>query len=285
MKKFLSLSAFVFFLGVLSYMFVSCGDDEENGSANAPDSTADLVGTWTSESEDFTVTYVFTQDQMTINNGMSEEFSGSYTYKDGIVSYKTTVREYNPDTQKNEEKVVTVNLRPQLLYDKNALVLMEKLDGQVTPSGEKIGEEYEIARVLYKQGRTLPLTARDIQGVWYLYLYGNKDYIRTAVTLNGDRFNLIITPWSQRYTGTFTYSNGYVEFKPERCYSARGEDGQGIGEGNLNPKTLEADWYEVEANPEFAPMAYRDGLKMQFLPNGKEAYGIIANIPGVFYKQ
>ena len=93
---------------------------------------------------------------------------------------------------------------------------------------------------------------------------------------------MIIVAWGQRYDGTITYANGFIHFEVTAAYTSREEGtGEGWGEGELDPETLEANWKPLDPGS----WMYFDTQGMPFVANGNEAYGILANLPGIYYKQ
>ena len=278
-----------------SLAFTACGDDnetpapsEENKNAEGENATNnDLVGTWEAKGEQVKSVYIFTNDKLTIENyyfnyqentwklDESASFEGSYTLKDGILSYVTTYKYYDQQEQKEKEASKTVEVVAKLLYNKTALVLL------TTMRNEEF-VDYTVSQILYKKGATIPAKLDDIQGDWRWYMNGDVTNTRVAVQISGDKMKLIIVAWGQRYDGTITYENGYINFTVEKGYTSRGNSqGEGWGEGDLNPETLEGNWTELDSNS----WMYYHLKDMPFIANGKEAYGILANLPGVYYKK
>lgn len=221
--------------------------------------TDDLVGVWNISSMDGGATYTFTKDKLTIASGDQEEYVMSYTLKDDVITYTTT------------DDVGTVKI--DLLYDKSVLVwkVLQKNDN---------GDYYEFSHLMYKDGATINASVNDIQGTWHWYMYGNTEYVRAGLTIKDATFDLIITPWGQRYTGTFTYRNGYIILNTTNGYTSREEgSGDGWGEGNLDPTTLEGQWSTLDREN------WMIWERMPFIANGTEAYGIVANLSALFVKK
>ena len=143
-------------------------------------------------------------------------------------------------------------------------------------------EYEELDFIGIKQGTTVNATAKDIEGTWRWPMHGQKDYNRAGLTVKGNTFDLIITPWGQRYTGTFTYTNGTMKLNIENGYTSR-EPGTGYGsmEGNMNPNTLEADWSELYTDH----WTMQTGDEMFFIANGNEAFSFIVGLPAIFNKK
>lgn len=291
MKKFLSFAAFAMFACALT--FVSCGsDDDDNGPAPTPSdqnknaegenaNANDLVGVWEAIGEQVKSVYTFTDKELTIEDyyldcqtnqwkkSEQEDYKGAYTLNNGILSY---IMSYN---QQEVEWRDTVEVVAKLLYNKTALALLSSMRNDQ-------GDEYSVNQILYKKGANIPAKIEDIQGDWRWYMHGDKTYTRVAVQIKDNNMTLIIVPWGQRYDGTITYENGYINMKVEAAYTSREEGtGEGWGEGDLNPETLEANWKTLNRD---SWMYYELGY-MPFIANGSEAYGILANLPGVYIKK
>ena len=296
MKKFLSFAAFAMFACAMT--FVSCGSDddddnsnpvptpsEENKNAGGDNAnTNDLVGSWEAKYESGRTVYTFTDKEVTIEDYWIEEGrelkddevkKGSYTLKDGILTYVTTGKYYDQQQQKEVEYQDTIEVVAKLLYNKTALALLSSMRNNQ-------GDEYSVNQILYKKGATIPAKLEDIQGDWRWYMHGDKSYTRVAVQIKDNNMTLIIVPWGQRYDGTITYQNGYISLTVTAAYTSREEGtGEGWGEGDLNPETLEATWTPLNRD---SWMYYELGY-MPFIANGSEAYGILANLPGVYIKK
>ena len=241
--------------------FVACGDDDEddnNGNQQGTTTgitTNDLVGTWTMPG--LQMSYTFTKDQLTINQWGEESYKGAYTLKDGVLNYSEV-----------SNKLV-------MLADKSVIAVKRTVE-----NGEDKYEELDFIGV--KEGKTVNATAKEIEGVWRWPMHGEEDYNRAGLTVKGNTFDLIITPWGQRYTGTFTYVNGMMKLTIEKGYTSRTEGtGGGDMEGNLNPKTLVANWSELYEDY----WTMHTGDEMFFVANGNEAYGFVVGLPAIFNKQ
>lgn len=293
MKKFLSFAAFAMFACAMT--FVSCGSDDDDDNSNPTPTpseenknaggdnanTNDLVGVWEAIGEQVKSVYTFTDKELTIEDyyldyqtnqwkkSEQEDYKGAYTLNNGILSY---IMSYN---QQEVEWRDTVEVVAKLLYNKTALALLSSMRNNQ-------GDEYSVNQILYKKGANIPAKIEDIQGDWRWYMHGDKTYTRVAVQIKDNNMTLIIVPWGQRYDGTITYQNGYISLTVTAAYTSREEGtGEGWGEGDLNPETLEATWTPLNRD---SWMYYELGY-MPFIANGSEAYGILANLPGVYIKK
>jgi hypothetical protein len=260
------------FLGMLlcATAFVACGDDDDDngkkgGVPDADEITVnDLIGTWTVNSSDNSYVAIFTKDNVTLKENGEVQFSGNYSIANGVLTIPG----------QNGMKFQSV---PGLLYGKSVLVLKQVYESER-------GNTENLGFVLFKQGKTVTATSQDIQGFWCWYSdFGAEEIIRAAIKINGNNFELIITPWGQRYVGTYTYESGIIHFNVTAGFTSRDEhSGDGSLWGDMDPKTLEFDdwrtldpdrWqiYAVSENP--------------FIANGDEAYGFVANLPAIFTKK
>lgn len=258
-----------------SMTLASCGDDDDNSVTipNSSDniSTSDLVGTWNIAGQDDQSTWVFTNDKLTITEWGTQQFDGPYTVNGDKITYRTKYWKYNPQTQQQEEVEGDITVKIGLICDKAVLVLKSEVKNEQ-------GTDYEFSYFMFKEGKNITATANDIQGTWDWYMHGDQTYVRTRLTISGNKFDMIITPWGQRYTGTFTYANGYITLNTEHGYTSREEGtGDGFGEGDIDPETLEGTWKNLNS--------WNIWEKMPFVANGNEAYGIVANLSALFYKK
>ena len=245
-----------------------------------------LVGVWEAIGEQVKSVYTFTESELTIDEyylqqdgswKLSEDNSSksAYTLKDGMLSYILTGTYYDQTQQKEVQWTEAVEVQVKLLYNKTALALLSSWRDQNI-------EEYNLNQILYKKGATIPAKIEDIQGDWRWYMHGDKTYTRVAVQIKENNMTLIIVPWGQRYDGTITYQNGYINLTVTAAYTSRGNSqGEGWGEGSIDPETLQATWTTLDRDS----WLYYELNQMPFIANGNEAYGILANLPGVYIKQ
>ena len=224
----------------------------------------DLVGTWTVNSTNNSYVVIFTDNEVIFEENDSVTFRGEYSLNDGVVTI--------PMGEGAEFRSV-----PGLLYDKSVMVVKEVYKNDR-------GEEEMLSFVLFKQGKTVTATSDDIQGFWCWYSeFGEEKIIRTAIKIDGDRFELIITPWGERYVGTYTYQAGILHLNVTDGFTSR-EEHTGYGElwGRMDPQTLECDDWRVLDREYWHADAVSEN---PFIANGDEAYGFIANIPCILKKK
>ncbi len=266
------------------FTLAACGDDDDEDVTPPPGngaSVGDLEGTWKSPiAEDLyggkvynpdslwvRATYEFQGNMLRISYSENVgDYYGTFTLKDGEITFGKQV--YG--------KQVTVKAKVIMLYGKQALVL------KIKPENGEESMVDEVTEVLFKNGVAPKTLVTDIQGKWFWYMNGNKDEVRAAMIIKDNNFEMIIGAWGQKYTGTFTYQGGVMKLNITNGFTSREPGtGYGSGYGNLDPATLEGTWNEL--NKEHWTM--QDGMQTFFIAATTEAYGEIAGLPAVFYKQ
>ena len=248
------------------FTLAACGDDDDEDVTPPPGngaSVGDLEGTWKSPVTEGT--YVFKGDKLTIDE-YDERHEGTFTLKDGELTFTYT----------KEGKQTTDKAKVAMLYGKQVLVLKAK------PENVEDYSLVEVATVLFKNGIAPKTPSSDIQGKWFWYLLGNKQTVRAAMIVKDNTFEMIIGVWGQKYTGPYTYQGGMMTLHITDGFTSR-QPGTGYGEdwGNLDPATLEGQWYELYREH----WTMQDGMQTLFIGATTEAYGTIAGLPAVFYKQ
>ena len=261
-----------------AFTLTACGDDDDTPS-KVPNSsgftTADIVGSWSLKLENFTLTYSFTSTNLTITSNGEVQNTGIYTLEGDNLTFFTTENVYNDEYQMYEDQFVTKKYKVGVLYDNTVLILKTLAEDENTQT------TYEASEILFRDGKTANIPSSDIQGTWDWYYNGNKDNIRTRITFDGNNFDMIITAWGKRYKGTFTYSGGYAKLTFKEGYTSREENtGYGLGAGDLDPKTLEGTWRNLDRD-------YWEWteITIPFVASGSEAYGSFANLVGIYYKK
>ena len=194
-------------------------------------------------------TMTFTADQVTVMQGENVAYQGSYTLENNVVSFVMGG--------------VTYKSFAGLAGGGSVLIMKEVYDD---------GAE-NLAFALVQKGKAINTKKEDIQGQWLWYdSYVDNDgndvtIVRLSYKFEGDNFEVIITPWGQRYTGTYTYENGIAKLEFKNGYTSREEGtGYGVGEGDLDPVTLEGNWKPLY--PEYWTMENMEGA---FFAVGDEA--------------
>ena len=255
---------------VATYTLTACGDDDSksNDDSKAPESvevpggtelTAEnIVGTWTINGTDDSHTYIFTKTDVTISYNSQVGYKGAYTLKDGLL----TIQENT--------------FKPVLLKKNNVLIL------KIVAKDNNDKEYEELGMILYRKGAAISVSSDEIQGDWRWYMFGDTEFTRTGMKFNGNKFELVIVPWVEKYVGTFTYANGIISLNVTDGFTSREEGtGYGSGEGDMDPNTLEGNWKTLDKD-HWHVDAVDNG---PFIVNGTEAYGIVANLMALFHKK
>ena len=252
-------------LFVAAFTLAACGDDDVTPPPTPDGEVSSVEGTWKSPFTD--VTYVFSGDKFTIKDSQGNlQKEGTFTLNAGVLKMNYTT----------DGKQETASGKVTTLYKNQVLVIKVKPDN---------GDDYSIseaAEVLYKDGIAPTTPVEDIQGNWYWYFSGDPNVNRGGMMINGNKFTMIIGPWGQKYTGTFTYEKGVMTLNITNGFTSRQpHTGYGMGYGNLDPATLDGTWYVLDK--EYWTM--EDGMTTIFISAGSEAYSEMANLPVVYYKK
>lgn len=194
----------------------------------------------------------FTADQVTVKQGDEVTYQGSYTLENNVVSFDINGTHYESMAG---------------LAGGQSVLIMKEVD--IDPD---YGRNENLAFILVQKGKTINTKKEDIQGQW-AWWFGNgaeeDKTVRIAYKFEGDNFEIIIVPWGQRYTGTYTYDKGVVTLNTTAGYTSREPGtGDGWGEGDLDPVTLEGNWSPLYEDRWYAP---EGGL---FFAIGNEAFGL-----------
>ena len=251
-------------LFVAAFTLAACGDDNDSVTPPpAPEGdVSSIEGTWKSA---FTgVTCVFSGDKFSIKESDGTLLNdGTYTLKDNVITFNYT----------DDGKAVKATAKVTTLYQKQALVIKGNPDD---------GEGYSIfeaAEVFFKDGKAPTTSVNDIQGNWYWYT-GKTKNVRAAMFISGNKFEVIVGAWGVKYVGTYTYEGGTMKLNITNGYTSREpHTGYGLGYGNMDPETLDATWYVLDQEH------WIFENEIVFISAGSEAYGALANLPAVYYKE
>ncbi len=262
------------FVGAMT--FTSCGDDKSDdptppapapSPAPAAVTKADLIGSWKVYLNGAPVKFSFTDTQLKINDTDVDD-NGAYTFENERLFYR-----FNGED---------VSFNVEMIHNKTVILAISIIPASQSYSGE---EERQTS-FGYREGATIPVTASDIQGKWYWQSEHGFVGARAVLILNGNQFDLTITPWAERHTGTFTYVNGYIHLTPEHSYICRTDAGDLIDEahpensqwrvpGSLGPDDYYSPSYFGNPGDDVIP----------FIPNGTKAYSELANLQVEYTKQ
>lgn len=213
-------------------------DDPGGGSGGEGIVGNDLIGEWDDGglgySNDYSLT--FTATQVTVSQSGSVVYQGAYTLADGMVSFTMDGTKYRS--------------MAGLAGGESTLIMKEVYE-------EEDGSESEnLAFIVVKKGMKVVTDKADIQGqwLWWMDYMGEEKTVRISYAFDGDTFDIIIVAWGQRYKGTYTYEGGILELTTTEGYTSREPGtGYGVGEGNLDPVTLEGTWSTLYQENWFAP--------------------------------
>lgn len=225
---------------ILSITLVSCEKTEkdpeqkEDGFLEVGDALSenDLQGTWTIVDEYGTKTITFdkgTYFKTEAERGWEPTHReyGTYTYENGVITWKFNKFEYRSfdffdtndyfDWQEeipDENQIRTRTAKVRSLYDKSALVIAEYVSpySDYQPVAMRRSDDFVI--IYYREGARIPSDARAIQGKWnWMAHYADKeDELWESIEFKGNSFELIKYNSWNRFTGTFSFENGYLTF-------------------------------------------------------------------------
>lgn len=264
---------------LVSVMVKKLDVKNEEGSIASDDVTA-LKGTWEFVGEQLKNVYKVTDNMIKVENySISQEGETllttndyAYRYADGMLYLK---RVGDPDS------IPESKIKPAFLDNKNVLILrwywlMHDENGVMHEVNEI--DDFDL---LVRKGYESSFTVNDIQGTWIWNLYGNQDIVRSALILKDNTFDLIIPIWGQRMQGTFTYNNGYIDFKLNTFLVREKE------EFTEELVMLYDGWEAIDEKEWEWPLEPTFGKEFRrpFIPDGNVAYSNLANLPVYYIKQ
>jgi|GEM_PF-1340379 hypothetical protein len=300
-------------LAALAVFAISCKkNNTDSGSEEEPVglSSSALVGEWSISDEFFSNTWTFTSDQFTVI-AKTVKAEGSYEVEDDTIVFtlaKTWYKDYDYDDYGNrvygdwEESDAfpegqTFNIKAKLLYDGSVLILdlsvllEEGPDGPIarSPFISKSPEEpfdpenmltLPFSYFVYKTGATPPSDTGLLQGVWdWNWVYPTETHICVRITFEGNNYELIVTPYAAKVTGSYTYKDGWVTCNISALYSAFDLNSDEWGDDAINPVTLEATWYLIDPENEDYPEDFPTEVSFPFIADGEFAYSVLTGIP------
>jgi len=214
----------------------------------------DLTGEWDDGGLGYSADYnlIFTADLVTVKQDGNAVYQGPYTLENNVVSFDIDGTHYESMAG---------------LAGGQSVLIMKTVD--IDP---EYGRNEGLAFIVVKKGMTVSTRKEDIQGQWAWWFGRGAEEdktIRIAYKFEGDNFEIIIVPWGQRYTGTYTYDKGVVTLNTTAGYTSREPGtGDGWGEGDLDPVTLEGNWSPLNEDRWYN---LESGL---FFVIGDEAFGL-----------
>ena len=213
-----------------------------------------LTGTWSdgglNNSRGYTLS--FNNDNVLVQQEGNVVYQGQYTLENNVVSFDIDGTHYESMAG---------------LAGGQCVLIMKVVD--IDP---EYGRNENLAFIVVKNGMTISTRKEDIQGQWAWWFGRGAEedkIVRIAYKFEGDNFEIIIVPWGQRYTGTYTYDKGIVTLNTTAGYTSREPGtGNGWGEGDLDPVTLVGNWSTLDEDRWNNPTG---GL---FFALGDEAFGL-----------
>ena len=189
-----------------------------------------LNGTWSDGGLGFSADYTlnFSYEKVQVLQEGNVVYQGPYTLENNIISFDMNGTHYES--------------MAGLAGGQSVLIMKEIYED---PEQPELGRDENLAFIVVKNGMSINTKKEDIQGQWVWWFgRGEEDKtVRIAYKFDGDNFEIIIVPWGQRYTGTYTYENGIVKLTTTAGYTSREPGtGDGWGEGDLDPITLVGNW-------------------------------------------
>lgn len=255
MKKIL-LTFFV----ALTMGFVGCQKDADDSREPGPDVDENiLVGTWEYPSDNYVYRYIFNENH-TFSWTIDGELMGEGTY-----SVSGDILTQTVDSIENSMRIV-------MMYQNNVMALCYKSEGQ---EDWGIADNFEL---LFRQGASFNTPVADIQGKWWWYFRGDESIIRGALTISGNKFELIIPVWREFMTGNFEYQNGKINFHVEQFKTRDDIYDESVEHLYDGWRVPAPDEYRQEPN-------FGMNFTLPFVANGNEAFSIFANLPAHYIKQ
>ena len=297
MKRILTLS-----LAALGLLVIGCSKD--GGGSNPAGTTETVIGSWHYVAEDDAMEWEFKADNTYFKEEMMQKEEGTFSVAGGKITLVCTkewerdwVREpvhggplldengnyqYTDWKENANPDKTPVSYGLEMMYDNDVMLWLaevnEKGDGELVTSRVPFIRQNATAAALSN--------VNSIQGKWYWYMFGDTEVVRAAIIINGNKGEIIITPWSERYTGSVRYEKGVLYLDNVSSYTCRYSD---------NPENP-YDWKEhvIAGHPEDSPWrakgeggAYGLGgtIRYAFIPDGNKAYSVLANLVAEFNKQ
>lgn len=278
--------SFYLVLAVFAMAF-SCG--KEGVKAN-------LDGTWEVVYDAGTDTYTFADGTYTYQSNF-DKFEGSYEIN-GVTLTMTPEKFWERDYERTEhgspvvggdgnfvwkawEEVTREDAEPvivdvKFLYDNSVLCFIHP-EAQDAYNDHYSGDE-NVELLLKKGSSSLPSNLKDIEGYW------TWQHSRAIVVIDGDKANLIIEPWGERYEGKAVYSNGLLRITNFTFYTLRYED-PGVPEEERATADEPLDWaWRVPGPDDWAGPSFGEVI-LPFVADKDIAYSNLANLPATFRKK
>ena len=299
MKKFLVWALIVF-------PFVSaCDKDDHNDSPDRdPEGLTlqDIVGEWRldlkSPNEYVEDVFIINSDS-TYSNSVSlasmegNQYNPYYQYQEeGRLVFENSVLTCDiltaqerfalpPDSFEDaewedvSEDMITTSLIVRLLRNGSVMIMdinsprINQLDGN-------------LPTVYFREGATgLPNDTSELQGTWFCK--NGADSLMMAVCFDADSIDFVIninSSTAERYTGTYTYTDGIVTMNNPTCYVCRNKDEE---EARHAANPFDFKW--TAPDPHVDTLSFEKGTVFVFIVDGETAYSNISIISPIYTKQ
>lgn len=285
----------LFSLAVLAWISASCNKIQEQkedpllpGQALSEN---DLQGIWTIVEETCTETLTFDKGfylrtKAQIGKEATEREYGTYTLEDDVITWQFSKFEYRSINSAGEysdwspeipdpSAIKTRTAHVRGMYNKAALVLIEFVSpySNYQEFAQRRIDDFVI--IYYRNGAHIPSDARTIQGRWE-WMAHNKDKEDTlweSIELKDDTFDYIKHNYGNRFTGSYTFENGYLMLRITGWYAGGWSD-------ELN------DYVWRPTTRDWTPLFQGDCFQKPFLPvNDTTCYSRIQNFNSIFIRR
>ena len=291
---FLAVAAFAF--GMMT--FTACDKDEDtpkptptdtvpqndtippapvDTTATDPADTISLAGTWYMILSNDIDTIVMTDDMLYVERGDQKveakyhcTSNGEFTLSNVKVWNWNYGTESWAESESSAQHQIPETATVELLD--NGAVLILRYDN---PSIQL----YNQWDLFYNADKTVTSDLSKAQGRWFWINEDADNAIRAAITIEGNNYDLVITAWGSRYTGTLTYENGALTLTVE-------------GFSRTDREQMDDELYELIMTDPYSdrlpwvPEPYLDPLVIPFYVfDNQIAYSVVANLDAKFIKQ
>lgn len=264
----------------IAVLFLSCNKEENDVDTKVTGeelSDEDIQGTWVIEEEFFTKTlfldngtFVLHYQRHSYADNDAYNYYGTYSCSDGVITWN--FEQVETRFGKSEYKY-SYSGNVKGLYNKS--VLMIEIPDTLGSRYESFEVRHHYRKdclIYYKENANLAIKPESIQGRW-LWKDEDKDFM--SIEFNGNEYELTLMT-NNRYTGTFSYENGYVKINNVK-YSMLLYD--------IYSET--SSWVDADPSETYSDYYSRfDSFTMPFLlVKKKVAYSRNLNATGYFVKQ
>jgi|GEM_PF-1792138 len=150
----------------------------------------------------------------------------------------------------------------------------------VTQEYEYDGTEYTESMMFFKKGASLPSDRSVLNGTWYWYEQGSDNEVRLAIKFDGSNADMVITPWGERYVGSYTYKNGTITISNTTFYTSRTNDGNLI-----NWQDPYSSGWNIPDENSWNQGNFEGDISFPFVVDGNNAYSMFVGLSPIYVKQ